>query len=158
MDSEEHHEQTLAISRIVDQVAEKLLGDEADWDPLHNVLSLHWCDGFMWMYRLDQDGAVLEHYKHGITRRYLVIDQINRTYQYNGNSYDLIPVAVAVERAFEGLDEMGWTRETRYDEEFVAEKHRLLREAGATVISTANPNETELASELGQLDDVSSEV
>lgn len=158
MEPEEHHEQTLAISRIVDQVAEEFLGDEPDWDPLHNVLPLNWCDGFMWMYRLDQDGAVLEHYKHGITRRYLVIDQINRTYQYNGDSYDLIPVAVAVERVFEGLADMGWTRETRYDEDFVTEKHRQLREAGWTVITTASPMEAELAQELGRLENASDEL
>ena len=158
MDSETHHEETLAISRAVDHVAEEFLGDDPDWDPLHNVLPLSWCDGFMWMYRLEQDGAVLEHYKHGITRHYLVIDQANRTYQFNGESYDQIPVALAVDQVFAGLEDMGWTRETRYDEEFVAEKHRQLREAGWTVITTASPMEAELAQALDQLQDASDEL
>ncbi len=158
LDSGSHHEETLAISRVVDQVAEEFLGDEPDWKPLHVVLPLSWCDGFMWMYRLEQGSAVLEHYKHGITRRYLVIDQTNRTYRYNGESYDQIPVAVAVDRVFEGLEDMGWTRETRYDEEFVAEKHRQWREAGWTVITTASPLEADLAAELSQLEAASDEL
>ena len=68
MESLEHHEQVLAISRIVDQVADEFLGDDPDRDPLHNVLPLMWCDGFMWMFRTTQSDAVIEHYKHGITR------------------------------------------------------------------------------------------
>ena len=64
-----------------------------------------------------------------------------------------IPVALAVEWVFDGLEEMGFDRETRYDEEFVAEKHRKLREAGWTVISTAAPSSAELATELETLQD-----
>jgi hypothetical protein len=157
METEESHEQALAISRIVDQVSEEFLGDDPHWGPLHTVLPLEWCDGFMWMYRLAQDDAVLEHYKHGITRRYLVIDQNHRTYVYNGDTYDLIPVALAVERVFEGIEEMGWTRHTRYDEEFVTEKHRQWREAGWTVITTASPLEAGLADAFARLDQLSVE-
>jgi hypothetical protein len=46
----EDHEQILAISRIADQIADEYFGDEPDWEPLHTVLPLEWCDGFMWMY------------------------------------------------------------------------------------------------------------
>lgn len=139
MGSLEHHEQILAISRIVDQVAEELLEGEPDWEPLHVVLPLEWCDGFMWMYREEQDDAVIEVYKHGITRHSLNLDQFNRAYRYTENGYIQIPVAVAIESVFESLEEMGWSRDTKYDEEFVAEKHRQLREAGYTVISTGSP-------------------
>lgn len=152
MYSAEHHEEVLAISRIVDQVADEYLGDEPDWEPLHVVLPLEWCDGFMWMYRVTQDDAVIELYKHGITRRYLNLDQLNRAYEFNGEGYDPIPVAVAVDRVFAGIGEMGWTRETRYDEEFVAEKHRMLREVGWTVISTGTPGSGELLRELDDLE------
>lgn len=148
MNSAEDHEQILAISRAVDQVAERYLGDEPDWDPLHVVLPLEWCDGFMWMYRLQEGDAVIEMYKHGITRRYLMLDQHNRAYRYTGDSHVQIPVALAVERVFAGIEEMGWTRETTYDEEFVAEKHRQFREAGWTVITTATPGSGDLLRRL----------
>ncbi len=152
MNIEESHEQVGAITRAVDQIAEKFLGEEPNWDPLHVVMPLEWCDGFMWMYRLEQDGATLELYKHGITRRYLVIDQTNRTYVFNGSSYELIPVALAVELVFDGLEELGSTRTTRYDDAFIAEKYRALREAGWTVISTASPFEAQLAEALEEFD------
>lgn len=148
MDSLEKHEQILAISRIVDEAAEKYLGGEPDWEPLHVVVPLQWCDGFMWMYRLEQGDAVIEHYKHGITRRYLNLDQHNRAYHYTEDGYVQIPVALAVELVFAGIEEMGWTRETRYDEEFVTAKHKALNDAGWTVISTASPFESDIAAEL----------
>jgi hypothetical protein len=139
MESLEHHEQVLAISRIVDQVADEFLEGEPNWEPLHVALPIEWCDGFMWMYRVEQDDAVIELYKHGISRRYLNLDQLNRAYRYTEDGYIQLPVALATAVVFEGLEEMGWSRETKYDEEFVAEKHRLLREAGYTVISTGSP-------------------
>ena len=148
MKEEERQEQILAISRAVDRVADEFLGDEPDWDPLHVVLPMEWCDGFMWMFRVEEDDAVIEMYKHGITRRYLMLDQHNRAYRYTGESHVRIPGAVAIEQVFEGIEEMGWTRETAYDEEFVAEKHRQLREAGWTVITTGAPGSGELLRQL----------
>lgn len=147
-ESADHHAEVLAISKIVDQVADEYLGDDPEWEPLHVVLPLDWCDGFMWMFRVTQGDATIELYKHGITRRYLNLDQFNRAYQFNGKDYDPVPVAIAIERAFEGIDESGWTRQTGYDEEFVAEKHRLLREEGWTVITTATPRGEKLLDEL----------
>jgi hypothetical protein len=147
------HEQILAISKIVDKVAEEFFGDdEPNWDPLHVVLPLEWCDGFMWMFRVEEGDAVIEMYKHGITRRYLMLDQHNRAWRYTGDGHVQIPVALAVERVFEEIEEMGWTRETAYNEEFVAEKHRQLREAGWTVITTGTPGSAELLRELDTVD------
>jgi len=137
--NEQDHEQILAISRAVDRWADEHLGDEPNWDPLHVVLPLQWCDGFMWMFRVEEDDAVIEMYKHGITRRYLMLDQHNRAHRYTGDGHVQIPVALAVDLVFEGIEEMGWTRETAYNEEFVAEKHRKLWEAGWTVITTELP-------------------
>jgi hypothetical protein len=157
---QDHDEQVLAISRIVDQVAEEFLGGEPDWEPLHVVLPLEWCDGFMWMFRVEEGDAVVEMYKHGITRNYLMLDQHNRAYRYTGDGHVRIPVALAIDHVFAGIEEMGWSRETAYDEEFVAEKHRQLREAGWTVITTAAPGSGELMRELDALqeDDVSDEI
>jgi len=152
MDTEKDQEQILAISRAVDKFAEEFLEDEPNWDPLHVVLPLEWCDGFMWMFRVSDGDAVIEMYKHGISRRYLMLDQHNRAWRYTGESHVRIPVAVAVERVFEDLKEMGWTRETPYDEEFVAEKHRRYREMGWTVITTATPGSDDLLRRLDALE------
>lgn len=152
METGEEHELMLTVSRMADQVADEFLGGEPDWDPLHNVLPMEWCDGFMWMYRATEGEAVIEMHKHGITRRYLMLDQHNRAYRYDGTGHVQIPVAIAVDQVFEGLGEMGWTRETRYDEEFVAEKHRKLREAGWTVVTTAAPGSDELLDALEEVD------
>ncbi len=105
----------------------------------------------MWMHRLTQDDATIELYKHGITRGYINLDQLNRAYEYTGKGYLQIPVATAIDRVFARIEETGWTRETRYDEEFVAEKHRLFAEAGWTVISTGSPGSDEILQELDNL-------
>jgi hypothetical protein len=87
-----------------------------------------------------------------------MIDQRNRAYRYDGKGHLQVPVAVAIDRVFEGLEEMGWTRETRYDEEFVAEKHRKLRAAGYTVVTTAAPGSGEMLNALEGWDDTESHV
>jgi hypothetical protein len=137
MDSLEHHERVLAISRLVDQWAEDELGDKPDWGPLSRVLPSSWCGGFMWMNRVEQDGGVtIELYKHGITRHYINLDRQGTAYAYTGSGYVQIPMRLAIERVFEGLEDMGHTRETDYDNELVAAKYEALREAGWTVVST----------------------
>jgi hypothetical protein len=45
MDSLEHHERVLAVSRLVDKWADDALGDEPDWGPLSRVLPSSWCGG-----------------------------------------------------------------------------------------------------------------
>jgi len=52
---------------------------------------MEWCEGFMWMYRVEQDEATVELYKHGITRRYLNLDQDHKAYGFNGANYIQIP-------------------------------------------------------------------
>lgn len=53
---------------------------------------------------------------------------------------------------FEGIEEIGWTRETADNEEFVAEKHRELREAGWTAITTATPGSSQLLREVEEVE------
>ncbi|MEA1903229.1 MAG: hypothetical protein U9N56_06860 [Actinomycetota bacterium] len=137
MKPEAKDEDVLLISRILDKWAEENLGGEPDWGPLEAVLPMQWCDGFMWMNRLEHDGVTIELYKHGITRRYLNLDQNGNAYRFTNPGYEWIPMAFAVELVFGGLEEMGHTRETKYDEEFVRMKHQAYRDAGYTVISTA---------------------
>lgn len=49
MATEDEHQLILAASRIADQVADEFLGGEPDWDPLHNVLPMEWCDAGSWL-------------------------------------------------------------------------------------------------------------
>jgi hypothetical protein len=125
----------LDISRKIDAVREEYLSGEPDWDPLHAALCLKHCDGFMWMHRVEWEGATIEVYKHGITRRSLHLDHDGRAYLYRPDEFVETPVGIAVEIVFAGITSMGATRETPYNEAYVLEKHRKAREMGWTIIS-----------------------
>ena len=135
MDSN-HDDMVLAASRALDRWAEEALGDDPDWGPLESAIPIEWCGGFMWMNRTSQGKATIELYKHGITRRYLNLDQHGQAYRYSKKGYVKVTLDTALEHVFDGLTEMGWTRETRYDETFIRAKHQALRDMGYTVIST----------------------
>lgn len=132
---EESQRLILDISRKLDAISETVLVGDSDWDPLHDVLPMKHCNGFMWMYRSTWNEETVEVYKHGITRRYLHLDHNGRAYEYHSDRYVEIPVDDAVDHVFENIEEMGATRETRYNEEYVREKHRRARELGWTIIS-----------------------
>ena len=143
METPDRDEMILRISRIVDRWAEEWLGGEPDWGPLEAAIPERWCGGFMWMYRDDHDGTTIELYKHGITRRYLNLDHSGGAWRATDDGYERIPLTEAIDHVFEGLEEMGWTRETVYDEEFIRRKHEALRKAGWTVITTASLDTTD---------------
>lgn len=143
MESLESHQRVLALSRLVDEWAEGNLGGEPNWEPLEKVIPPEWCGGFMWMQRIQQDGLTIEMYKHGITRRYLNLDSDGQTYRYKGSEYVPMSLEDAIASVFGGLEEMGWSRETDYDDGFVAKKYAALREAGWTVITTGPGLEAE---------------
>ncbi len=138
MDLRERHERILTLSRLADDWAEKTLGVEPNWGPLEGALPREWCGGFMWMRRTQQEGTTIELYKHGITRRYLNLSAGGSAYRYTGSRYVSIDVDEALEEVFDGLEEMGWARETAYDDEFVARKYATFRELGWTVIMTGS--------------------
>jgi hypothetical protein len=139
MDTPSRDEMVLRVSRILDAWAEECLGDDPDWGPLEAAIPREWCGGFMWMARIEVKGEPVELYKHGITRRYLNLDHSGGAYRYRhwDDSYESTSMGEALDHVFEDLEEMGFTRETDYDEEFIRRKHQALREAGWTVISTA---------------------
>jgi hypothetical protein len=137
METADRDEMVLRLSRLLDAWAEEHLGDDPDWAPLEAAIPRKWCGGFMWMNRIEDCGVVIELYKHGITRRYLNLDRFGNAYRYTDDGYELIAMAEALDHVFCGLEEMGYDRETDYDEEFIRRKHQALREAGWTVISTA---------------------
>src|ERR1035441_7317593 len=50
---------------------------EANWKPLEAKLGALRCAGFMFMGRLNG----INHYKHGLSRRYLFLDDVGRAYE-----------------------------------------------------------------------------
>ena len=132
---EERQAFILKMSRIVDEMRERCASFEPDWGPLHDALPLKHCNGFMFMYRDEWEGRVIEVYKHGITRVSLHLDHDGRGYLYRSDGYIEVPVPVAVDRVFEDIEEMGFTRRTPYTEEYRRQKHKKAREMGWTVIT-----------------------
>lgn len=106
--------------------------DEPDWGPLEMALPMEWCDGFMYMGCYDG----IHEYKHGLTRRTLALDVEGRGFLLDaevGRRYE-IPLDAAIDRVFEHIEEMGYTRETALTEEIMEERRQGLAEAGWTTV------------------------
>lgn len=133
----DHDEVASVARRVMDAWAQEALGDDPDWSPLEAAIPYGWCGGFMWMNRVTDGDRVIELYKHGITRRYLNLDKNSQAYRYSDHGYVAVTLESALDHVFDGIEEMGWTRETKYDEQFIRAKHKALRASGWTVISTS---------------------
>jgi hypothetical protein len=120
---------------------------EPDWAPLERVLPLTHCAGFMWMgWAVRPDGPPIAQYKHGITRRYLNLDEHGNAYRYVPapepswcGSHVRIPLELAIEEAFEGIERLHGVnpadpRTTPYDDAFRRSRNETLRRAGFTVL------------------------
>jgi hypothetical protein len=105
--------------------------DELDWDPLEKVLPLKWCAGFMFM---GYSGNI-RLYKHGFTRHYLNLDPQGNAYNWTGNRYVPMPLKDAIEQVFEGLNEIGESRSSVYDDKAIRRRHEALAKAGWKVVS-----------------------
>jgi len=104
---------------------------ESNWKPLEERLGSTRCAGFMFMGRVNG----INQYKHGISRRYLFLDDEGRTYEAAGrNGFREIPVEEAIARVEAPLQEMGETLETPYDSAYISRKDAALREAGFDVL------------------------
>ena len=103
----------------------------ANWKPLEAKLGAHRCAGFMFMGRSNG----INQYKHGISRRYLFLDDEGRTYESAGRGeFREIPFEEALGRVEEPLRALGATLETPYDAAYVRRKAAALREAGIETI------------------------
>jgi hypothetical protein len=108
--------------------------DDPDWAPLEAALPIEECAGFMWMYRAQFDGAPIEVYRHAITRRWLHLGHDGTAFGWSErDGYRPISVDAAIEHVFEGLAELGATRETN-GAEYLAERDARAAEAGWMVI------------------------
>lgn len=129
-------EELIARAEDLKSEWEKLLrefrADEPDWEPLERILPLDWCGSFMFM---GYSGEI-RLYKHGLTRRYLNVDPEGNTCAYFGETigYRKIPRERAIEAAFAGLEEMGYTRGGDH-QAMRADRRRRLEEAGWTIVN-----------------------
>ncbi len=104
---------------------------EPNWKPLEARLGSARCAGFMFMGRV----RGINQYKHGISRRYLLLDDDGRAYDPVGsNEFRQIPFEEALARVVASLRQMGETLDTPYDCAYFRRKDAALREAGIEVL------------------------
>ena len=104
---------------------------EAKWKPLETKLGAPRCAGFMFMGRLNG----VNQYKHGLSRRYLLLDDEGLAYEAAGrNEFREIPFDEALARVEEPLKELGETLETVYDDAYVSRKEATLQAEGIEVL------------------------
>jgi hypothetical protein len=100
---------------------------EGNWKPLETKLGAPRCAGFMFMGRLNG----INQYKHGLSRRYLFLDDEGRAYETaRRDEFREISFDEALARVEEPLKELGETLETSYDDAYVNRKEVALRAAG----------------------------
>lgn len=129
-----------AVKPRLEQIMRSHGAHEPDWEPLEKVLPLESCGGFMFM----GYSGVIRMYKHGLTRKYLYLDPEGNAYRYDHPGHRFIPQPLgdAFDAAFKGLEEMGYTRETPYNDEVRAERAQRLADAGWTTV-TVSPERDE---------------
>jgi hypothetical protein len=104
---------------------------EPNWKPLEARLGPAHCAGFMFMGRVNR----INHYKHGISRRYILLDDEGRAYQEFGrNEFREVPIEEALALVEAPLRELGETLETPYDSAYLHRKEAALREAGIEML------------------------
>ena len=104
---------------------------QANWKPLETKLGTARCAGFMFMGRLNG----INQYKHGLSRRYLFLDDEGQAYEAAGrNEFRQIPFDEALALVEEPLKELGATLETAYDDAYVSRKDATLQAAGIEVL------------------------
>src|SRR5437588_133018 len=104
---------------------------EEKWEPLEARLGCARCGGFMFMGRVDG----IYQYKHGISRRYLFLDDQGRAYEAAGrNGFREIPLEEAITRVVAPLLAMGEALETAYDSAYIRRKDAALRKVGIKVL------------------------
>ena len=104
---------------------------EANSRPLETKLGTARCAGFMFRGRLNG----INQYKHGLSRRYLFLDDEGQAYEAAGrNEFRQIPFDEALARVEEPLMELGETLETAYDDAYVSRKDATLQAAGIEVL------------------------
>lgn len=101
------------------------------WSRLESQLGPDRCVGFMFMGRFHG----INHYKHGISRRYLLLDDDGRSYRtVADDTFEEIPFEAALAEIEAPLRDVGATLETPYDQAFIERKAATLRAAGVPLL------------------------
>ncbi len=141
------------------KVAEEMacaLPKKTVWGPLEKVVPKKQQDGFMYMgksfYLYRSFGnreiiAPIHDYKHGITRKYLHLDESGTCYRNTGETKKMVgklekeymvlePCSCreALDVVYKDIEKFGATRETKYDEDYKENVHKALADAGYTVV------------------------
>ncbi len=104
---------------------------EPNWKPLESRLGSARCAGFMFMGRANG----INQYKHGISRRYLFLDDEGHAYRTTaGGAFRRIPFREALRRVEAPLKEIGESLRTPYDSGYIQRKDAALRAAGIDVL------------------------
>lgn len=107
-------------------------GHEPDWAPLEKVLPLRWCRGFMFM---GYEGEI-RIYKQGFTRACLYLDPAGNAYERYKCTFRKIPIEFAIKDAFDGIEELGFTRSTPFNEKNAAKRRKKIEaETGYKIIT-----------------------
>ncbi len=124
-----------AVKPKLEQILRSQGAHEPDWEPLEKALPFESCGGFMFM----GYSGVIRMYKHGLTRRYLNLDPEGNSYRYDWKDHRYIPQSLsdALDVAFEGIEAMGYTRETPYTDDVRAERVKALADAGWTTVTVS---------------------
>ena len=88
---------------------------ESNWKPLEERLGTTRCAGFMFMGRLNG----VNQYKHGISRRYLFLDDEGRAYKRIGREFRAVSFEEALTMVEAPLKELRETLEAPYDSAYV---------------------------------------
>ncbi len=140
-----------ALQKTQEQIETRVIDEPDPWGPLHKHVPKEWHGGFMFMGSVDHPhwGRVW-YYKHGMTRKYLRIDQAGNFYREMEDpitkEFVLAQLAdrnPAFDDVFKDIEKFGATRETSYDAGYKCRRDQALVEAGYTVASVSPEGVTE---------------
>ncbi len=131
---------TASLLRSLNLSSERRIEVEPVWAPLERRLGKARCVGFMFMGRVNG----INRYKHGITRTYLNLDDEGSCYLPGGRgTYFPADWHTELGKLEAGLAALGSTLTTAYDEDFIAEKRKVLQRQGISLLTvTVDPHET----------------
>lgn len=107
---------------------------DPNWQPLEKAIPAEYLDGFMWMNSTHTESTIIEHYKHGITRRYLNIDLDGNFYVYKCGQYVLIEKSEALSHVYADIFKMNATPSTAYDQNYICNRNKALNDLGYKVV------------------------
>jgi hypothetical protein len=136
MDREEITAKLGRMEKEWGRILEEHRAHDLDWEPLEKALPLKWCAGFMFM---GYSGEI-RLYKHGFTRHYLNLDPKGNAYRWTGEGYVRMPLKEAIKQVFAGLEKMGETRASVYDDNAIRRRYEALAQAGWNVVQLRPPD------------------